>query len=141
MAGPQRTPPRFVPTLTAIVDLPASAQAELPDLTTVNGLQASPAEPVVGLPHEELFSDPVAKQTFQPEKQLVHRVMQQVDLTLEQRLGDAVSVAVRQQFDVMLPRLREEIEQVVRLAIVDALAREFPGNTGSVPSQTHRSLG
>ena len=141
MAGPQRTPPRFVPTLTAIVDFPVSAQVELHDLTTVNGLQAPPVEPVVGLPHEEPSSDPVAKQTFQPEEQLVHRVMQQVDLTLEQRLGDAVSVAVRQQFDVMLPRLREEIEQVVRLAIVDALARELPGNTGSVPSQTHRSLG
>ena len=141
MAGSQRTPPRFVPTLTAIVDLPESAQAELPDLATVNGLQAPPAEPVVGLPHDEPLSDPAARQTFQPEEQLVHRVRGQVDLTLEQRLGDAVSVAVRQQFDLMLPRLREEIEQVVRLAIVDALARELPGNTGSVPSQTHRSLG
>ena len=141
MAGPQRTPPRFVPTLTAIVDSPASAQAQLPDLMTANGLQASPAEPAVGLAHEEPSSDPVSEQTFQPEEQLVHRVMQRVDLTLEQRLGDAVSVAVRQQIDVMLPRFREEIEQAVRLAIVDALAHEFSGNTGSVPSQTHRSLG
>lgn len=141
MAGPQRTPPRFVPTLTAIVDSPVSAQAELPDLTATNALQAPSADPAIEPPHEEPSSDPVDKQTFQSETQPSSLVMQRVDLALEQRLGDAVSVAVRQQLDVMLPRLREEIEQVVRLAIVDALAHELSGNIGSVPSQTHRSLG
>ena len=115
MAGPQRTPPRFVPTLTAIVDSPASAQAELPD--------------------------PVDAQTFQSEAPLSSLTVEGADRTREQRLGDAISAAVRQQLDAVLPRLREEIEQVVRLAIVDALEHEHSGNTGSVPSQTHRSLG
>lgn len=141
MAGPQRTPPRFVPTLTAIVDLPTSVQVEFPDLTVTNGLQAFPAAQAVGLPHEELFSDPATAQTFQPEASLVLPAMQGVDSTLEQRLSAAVSMAIRQQLDLLLPRLREEIEQVVRLAIVDALAHELSENTGFVPSQTHRSLG
>ncbi|RYE64324.1 MAG: hypothetical protein EOO79_09885 [Oxalobacteraceae bacterium] len=68
---------------------------------------------------------------FRFEEGLVHRVLQRVDLSLEARLTDAVSAAVQQQLDTMLPRLREEIETVLRGLVVEALAQELGENTGS----------
>ena len=71
----------------------------------------------------------------------MHRVLQRVDLSLEERLTDAVSAAVQQQLDVMLPRLRSEIERVLRGLVVEALSRELSESTGSAPSSEPESLG
>jgi hypothetical protein len=71
---------------------------------------------------------------FQFEEQLVHRVLQRIDLSLEERLSDTVSAAVQQQLDDMMPRLRDEIEAVLRELVSEALARELSDNTGSTPA-------
>jgi len=68
------------------------------------------------------------------EEQLRHRVLQRVDLSLEERLSDTVSAAVQHQLDAMVPRLRNEIEAVLRALVIEAMAAELSENTGSTPA-------
>lgn len=94
-----RQPPRFVPTLTEVVPpMPAPV---------------APETPVKGITSEAL------------EDQIIHRVMQRIDLSLERRLRDAVAAMVLQQTQSLVPRLREEIEFVVRQSVSDAVADEL----------------
>jgi hypothetical protein len=134
MASTLRTPPRFVPTLTTVLDLPADAAGTEPAspaaAPAVPALPIDPAE-AVALPPAEQRSD---AEIVRLEEQLLHRVLQRVDLSLEERLSDAVSAAVQQQLDAMVPRLREEIEAVLRALVIEAMAAELSENTGSVPT-------
>ena len=86
-----RTPPRFVPTLTEVVQVGANA----------------PAEPVF------------------LEEQLVQRVLQRVDLTLDRRLREAIATVVLEQTRSLGPALRQQLETVVRQAVTQALADEI----------------
>lgn len=56
---------------------------------------------------------------------LVHRVMQRVDLTLERRLREAIATVVLEHTRTMGPMLRDEVENVVRQAVTEALAEEL----------------
>jgi hypothetical protein len=89
----ERTPPRFVPTLTEVVK----------------------ASPSAGVPHAGAGLS---------QEQLIARVMQRVDLTLERRLREAIAQAVLEQTRAIGPILREEIEQVVRQTVAQAFAEE-----------------
>ena len=129
----QRTPPRFVPTLTTVLELPPesgrvveeAAPAELPAPADIEPSQA------VALTPEAQISEADA---FRLEEQLLHRVLQRVDLSLEERLSDTVSAAVQHQLDAMVPRLRNEIEAVLRALVIEAMAAELSENTGSTPA-------
>ena len=98
-----RTPPRFVPTLTEVV----RSQGAAPGLTTSPALL---------------------------QEQLVHRIMQRVELTLERRLREAIATTVLQQTQMLGPLLREEIELVVRESVEQALAEELTPSGG----ETHQ---
>ncbi|TAG32849.1 MAG: hypothetical protein EAZ34_09140 [Polaromonas sp.] len=101
-------PPRFVPTLTEVVhpaSVPDSIQTRTP---TANAL---------------LNADTPLRQF---EDQMLHRVMQRVDLVLEHRLHEAVSKIVLTHIQTLEPRLREEIERVVRESVSQAVAQELP---------------
>jgi hypothetical protein len=93
-------PPRFVPTLTEVVQ-PGSMAAAVPDA-----------------PGPSSFT--------QLEDQMVHRVMQRVDLVLERRLREAVGQLILTHTQALGPRLREEIELVVRESVSQAVAQELP---------------
>jgi hypothetical protein len=128
MASTLRTPPRFVPTLTTVLDIPAEpASAEPADATAPQPDAASAVAlpPAAQLTQAEIVS---------LEEQLLHRVLQRVDLSLEERLSDAVSAAVQQQLDDMVPRLRGEIEAVLRALVIESMAAELSENTGSTPA-------
>jgi hypothetical protein len=132
MASTLRTPPKFVPTLTTVLDLPAEPVAA----EVAKPPPSPPAPPVdpaeaVALPPAEQRSD---AEIVRLEEQLLHRVLQRVDLSLEERLSDTVSAAVQQQLDAMVPRLREEIEAVLRALVIEAMAAELSENTGSTPA-------
>lgn len=90
-----RVPPRFVPTLTEVVR-PAAGAAE----------PAPPAPPV-------------------DQEQIVQRVMQRVDATLERRLREALASAIVEHTRTLGPILQDEIEAVVRQAVAEAFADEF----------------
>jgi hypothetical protein len=131
-----RTPPRFVPTLTTVLEPPQS-ESEAP------AAAAAPA-PAVD-PREAVALDPAASlselESFALEEQLLHRVLQRVDLSLEERLSDVVSAAVQAQLDAMVPRLRDEIEAVLRTLVTGALAQELLESPRSQPPGKGQSLG
>jgi hypothetical protein len=91
-------PPKFVPTLTDVV---RATEYSAPVHT------APPS-------------------TDQFEDQIIHRVMQRVDLVLERRLREAVGQVILAHTQALGPRLREEIEWVVRESVVQAVAQELP---------------
>jgi hypothetical protein len=66
------------------------------------------------------------------EEYVVHRVMQRVDVVLDKRLREAIATVVQEQTRTVLPRLREEIESVVRHAVYEAVADELA--SGSSPT-------
>lgn len=103
-----RTPPRFVPTLTEVVrpDAPAPA-GTLPE---------APRAPAPA---------PATIDATQAEEQMVHRVMQRIDLSLERQLREAIADTVLQQTRELVPVLREHIEDVVRHAVSEAFAAEL----------------
>jgi hypothetical protein len=90
--------PRFVPTLTDVVQ--ASGHPDQVKITQ---------------PNENHLED-----------QIVHRVMQRVDLELERRLREAVAQVILTHTQSLGPRLREEIELVVRESVIQAVAQELP---------------
>lgn len=94
-------PPRFVPTLTDVVH-------------PVDYFSPKPAESAV------------RHNAVQLEDQIIHRVMQRVDLVLERRLGEAVAQVILSHTESLGPRLREEIELVVRESVSQAVAQELP---------------
>lgn len=93
-------PPRFVPTLTEVVE-------QTPMLVPTAGNVDSANLAVAEL-----------------EDQLLHRLMQRIDLILERRLREAVGQLILEHTETLAPRLREEIEAVVRQSVSQAFAQE-----------------
>lgn len=140
MAQPPRTPPRFVPTLTEVVQgaavPPASpvpahgagAPASLarPPVPAAPAPVAAFAVPLKAPATPVAPAAPVALQLPEGfEEHLVHRVMQRVDVELDLRLREAIATVVQEQTRSMVPRLREEVESVVRHAVYEAVAQEL----------------
>lgn len=96
-----RNPPRFVPTLTEVVE-PAVSPAGVPPSPS-----AAPAR-------WEGIEEP-----------MVQRILQRVDVALERRMRVALAQVVQEQTQAMMPRLRDEIEALVRQAVNDAVAQEL----------------
>lgn len=94
-------PPRFVPTLTDVVH---------------------PAEHT----RQPQYAAGTEQSAVQLEDQIVHRVMQRVDLVLERRLREAVAQVILSHTQTLGPRLQEEIELVVRESVIQAIAHELP---------------
>lgn len=125
---PPRNPPRFVPTLTEVV--PDTSAAPLPEPVVPPpqqpiALEAAPAPLAVSTPVVEAALPPPLAIPDGFEELLVHRVMQRVDVGLDQRLRDAIATVVQEQTRSVLPRLREEIESVVRQVVYEAVADEL----------------
>lgn len=137
MAVPPRTPPRFVPTLTDVVQMPGGALPAAPK--TAQSMAAAPAVRTPAPPKAAVQGTPAAPLSTPPkpaataavtlpngfEEYVVHRVMQRVDVVLDQRLREAIALVVEEQTRSMLPRLREEVEAVVRNAVYEAVAEEL----------------
>lgn len=120
MALPPKIPPRFVPTLTEVVHVESGPLGRV-----ISG--HSPIE-------KRASADP---NTFNEgiEELVVHRVMQRVDLVLDQRLREAIALVIQEQTRSLLPRLREEIESVVRHAVYEAVAEELSGSVSATPNR------
>lgn len=107
--------PRFVPTLTEVV---APPDADVEPAERPAAPSPSPAPTSHGQPSAAL-SDALREQ-------ILHRVLQRVDMVLAARLALAVEVVVQEQTIALLPRLREEIGHVLQATVADALAHELP---------------
>ena len=91
-----RTPPRFVPTLTEVV-------------------QHSGPVPLAPLSPAPAIS----------QDQIAQRVLQRVDLVLDRRVREAIATVVLEQTNLLAPLLRERLEQVVREIVAEAVAEEI----------------
>ncbi|MFM9923664.1 hypothetical protein VLK31_11800 [Variovorax sp. H27-G14] len=129
MASTLRTPPRFVPTLTTVLEMPAEPAP--PEPAVVEPVPPAQPESAMALPPAAQLSQ---AEIVSLEEQLLHRVLQRVDLSLEERLSDTVSAAIQHQLDAMVPRLRNEIEAVLRALVIEAMAAELSENPGSTPA-------
>ena len=110
-----------------------SASAKQPDISSIDvGVEAEAG----GVPHataiaQEQVARPVLTKDF--EELLVHRVMQRVDISLDIRLRGAIATVVEEQTRSIVPRLREEIEAVVRHAVYEAVADELAADVHAPP--------
>ena len=59
------------------------------------------------------------------QQELVHRIMQRIDLTLDKRLREAIASVVLEHSRALAPALREEVEAVVGAIVAEALADEL----------------
>ena len=132
MAG-AKTPPRFVPTPTDVVHVPGDGRPPM-------AAQAAPVQPQAQAPAPQAPSqtpspqDGVAASGGLPrdfEEYVVHRVMQRVDVALDQRLREAIAQVVQEQTRFLVPRLRDEVESVVRHAVYEAVAQELADERGA----------
>ncbi len=123
MSKPPRHPPRFVPTLTQVV--PDTSPVPLPQPSAQQTPQPQPSQsqsPVV----EAEAEAGAAMQIFDGfDELLVRRLMQRVDMGLEQHLHAAIAKVVQEQTRSVLPRLREKLELVVRQVVYEAVADEM----------------
>lgn len=166
-ATPPKGPPKFVPTLTDVVQVSGDAvpgpdlASETPGQPAAMAPGAGPSESVELLPHT-VFSAVPAQQDDAPahaapatptppsaalpeglaaptltaadfsgiEEMVIHRIIQRVDVVLDQRLREAIATVVQEQTRSMVPRLREEVESVVRHAVYEAVADELAAPGG-----------
>jgi hypothetical protein len=120
MPGSPRIPPRYVPTLTEVVERPEAGTDAVPAVSAaMDGPVPWPAAPVA-------LATPAFAPDVSLEDGIVHRVMQRVDVSLEPRLRAAIGALVTEQSQNLERRLRLEIESVVRECVADALASELP---------------
>ena len=89
-----------------------------------------------GLTHNRIYlfakSVRVSALPAELEEQMVQRVLQRVDLMLERRLREAVGQLILEHTQTLVPRLREEIETVVRQSVNQAFEQEI-AQTTSLP--------
>ena len=97
MSDAPRIPPRFVPTLTEVVQVHIGGNAPSPVTTAID--------------HEAL----------------VQRVLQRVDVALDRQLREAVAALVLDHTQNLIPRLRLEIEAAVRTCVSSAVSQELAG--------------
>jgi hypothetical protein len=119
-----RTPPRFVPTLTEVVQPPM----EIPVLVRGN-TAASVTDPV------DAAAPAKRQDSVALEDAMVHRVMQRVDVSLEHYLREAIALVVQEETRSLVPRLREELETVVRQSVHEAVADELASVASKTPGQ------
>lgn len=100
-------PPRFVPTLTEVVQ-PTTAPAK-----------ALEVPPDAAVDHHVI------------ENLLVQRVLQRIDITLERRLREGLGQLILEHTERLVPQLREEIEAVVRKSVSQAFAQELDSEKNS----------
>ncbi len=111
MDGLQRTPPKFVPTLTEVVTAEA---LETSDEALHAHRIAQPLRPASA-----------SWVTPQMKEALAQRVMKRVGESLEPRLGDAVAAIARQHSEALAQHLRDNIEDLVSELVADAVAAEL----------------
>lgn len=111
MNAPHRTPPRFVPTLTEVVQ--GQADAPAPPLHGSAGGAAGYGTPVPLSP--------------QMQEALIQRVLQRVDQTLALRLREAISAAALQHSQAVAEHMRAEIQAVVTDLVAQAVGHELAG--------------
>ena len=113
MAASARVAPRFVPTLTEVVQAPAKLVAA-----------PSPVAPAV----PPSMSAPAS--TAAPDSEVLAEWIQvEVSESLQRNLHDLIATALVEQIDAVAARLQSDIEPMLRRAVREAVANEAATRT------------
>lgn len=137
-AASAKVPPKFVPTLTEVVQLPGGKpmppSRPMPGPSTQSPVHSSMhlrAPTQAADSSDGLHTTPAELEAVRAEPGenlgdlLVHRVMQRVDENLARDLRVAVAQLVVTHVQSLTPLLRAEIARVVRASVEAALAKEL----------------
>lgn len=91
--------------------LPKKLMRSLPTLTEV--VDSPAAAPVT------------AAATNLDEEALMHRVLQRLELTLDEQIRQVVTAALEEQMKELAPRIRQRVDNAVRKAVTQAVAGEL----------------
>lgn len=126
-AGRER--PRFVPTLTEVVHPDAADAAPVPTSPPFPKVPA-PLQPALAPSPSALPVLPGGWPVEALEEQIVHRVMQRIDVGLNYRLREVLSSVIEEQTRIVAVRLHEDIEAAVRRTVAEAIAEELAVRPG-----------
>lgn len=134
MLPSDRQPPRFVPTLTEVVE-PAVAPPPRVSDPAQDVPDSLPVQPAVAVAEASLASVPVSVAAMSPDElrdqglALAHnlqlRVMERLDDVLEERLRYALADVVQLQTQALYLAIRQEVEGLVSAAVNEAVAQEL----------------
>lgn len=116
-----RTPPRFVPTLTEVVAPPTVN----PPAQDRGAWPAPPTQwPAAEHPPDEGAVTDSLPQPDELARQMTQRVLQRLQATLEPMVLQTVTSVLHEQMQFLGLHLHQAVEEVVRQALIDALAPE-----------------
>ncbi|MDH1446701.1 hypothetical protein [Comamonas aquatica] len=133
MQPSDRQPPRFVPTLTEVVEpavapstrLPDPAQ-DVPDRVPVQPVPVAEAPlPPAPVSVTAMTPDALRDQGLALAQILQLRVMERLDGVLEERLRYALADVVQLQTQALYQSIRQEVEGLVSAAVNEAVAQEL----------------
>lgn len=129
---------RFVPTLTEIVEVHGQEQTTEQDCACSPGaLEGVPDQSVPpqdltvtalaedGAVQSSTDSLPQAPWSDALAEQMVHRVIQRVDVLLTQRVAEVIASVIEAQTRTLLPSIRQELEFAIRNSVNEAVADEL----------------
>ena len=102
MTPPSVTPPRYLPTLTEVVNLPPSNT-----LTPLNEAH---------------------KDSIDTAQDLADRIIQRLMPVMQLKLREIVASVIHEEIHAMEPRLMQEIEQMARQTVTQALTQDVELN-------------
>lgn len=134
---------RLVPTLTEVIEpqillaAPVLTEVVQPQIllaapvvpAAASLASPEPLAPLEGLQADVDFSGAIAEAmafSFDPQALMMRRVVQRVERALEARLPDVVDQVIAAHMQALMPRLRQEIDAVVREVITQAFEKEAP---------------
>lgn len=133
MQPSDRQPPRFVPTLTEVVEPAVVSPTRLPDpaqdvpdrvpVQPVSVAEAPPPPAPVSVP--AMTPDALRDQGLALAQTLQLRVMERLDGVLEERLRYALADVVQLQTQALYQSIRQEVEGLVSAAVNEAVAQEL----------------
>lgn len=134
----QKTPPRYVPTLTQVI--PASQRQAVAASTSVSHVpDAAQQDAVQGLGlnsalNSSLSSALSAEQIAQQlRQQLLVRTRQYIDIELQRRIRETVSLLALEHAHKLFEELQPQLESTVRQVVEEALAQAIAHAASNAP--------
>jgi len=123
---PSRQPPRFVPTLTDVVSDKKADAFAIQGSNAIHSVEESAAfEGPQSLGASESLSCSPAPDWTQMAQTIQARLMERLDVSLEERLRYALADMVQQHTQSLCMALREEVASMVNTAVHEAIAEEL----------------
>lgn len=137
MPLPINPPHRYVPTLTEVVHVTDGADTSSAGNGGTAHVAESPAHfgrfvERIAAPNQAAGASGNGSQMM--EEEIIHRVLQRIDVALGHRLRRCINDVMLEQTQLILARLREDVERVVRDSVHQAVADELATGQNHQPN-------